>query len=336
MIPCPVCNGEVREDGCKRTFVSSYNDFQYKLYHCNGCHIEFWHPLKIIPDFYENEHCAAYEEFHSGVRELPQWCEPFFEKFPLRAGRLLDIGCGEGIFLKSAEKSGFEVWGIDIDRKSVEVARNKFGLNNVYHMSLDNFLNFAAEKNISFDVVTFFEVLEHQDSPANFIEGVKKILKKGGYIVGSVPNRERLFADSDRKLFLADFPPHHFLWFSREVLKRYLQQNEFGFFESYPVQLNIRELSAWIEAVLFGEWSKKVKRKCTSIFLQPYIKTGKDLNRRIETFENIYRKNAGTCFLRFLRALRDILFFLPAALIYFQFNRQGLQIYFQSVYKPLK
>jgi 2-polyprenyl-3-methyl-5-hydroxy-6-metoxy-1,4-benzoquinol methylase len=40
-------------------------------------------------------------------------------------------------------------------------------------------------------VITFFEVLEHQDKPREFLEMVKGLLKEGGYIAGSVPNRER-------------------------------------------------------------------------------------------------------------------------------------------------
>jgi 2-polyprenyl-3-methyl-5-hydroxy-6-metoxy-1,4-benzoquinol methylase len=60
-------------------------------------------------------------------------------------------------------------------------------------MSLEEFYEYAKEKNLKFDVITFFEVLEHQDKPREFLEMVKGFLKGGGYIAGSVPNRDGMF-----------------------------------------------------------------------------------------------------------------------------------------------
>ena len=333
MISCPVCDIEIQSENYIKTYVSSFDATQYKLYHCYGCHIEFWYPLSVRPEFYEDEHCAAYEEFHSGFRQLPEWCAPFFEKFPFKKGKLLDIGCGDGIFLKSAENSGFEAWGIDFDKKSIETARNKLGLNNVYPMSLEEFMTFAAEKNVVFDVITFFEVLEHQDRPEEFIRSIKKILNNGGYIAGSVPNRERLFVNLDRELFSADFPPHHFLWFSKDVLKNLFLRNGFNRIELYPANLNLLKLSGWVESILLGRFSKKIKKSLKSSFLSPYVKNGKDLNKRIETFEELYGKSRRTYFLKFLRMIRNIIFVPLALFIYLEFNRRGPQIYFQAIYK---
>jgi 2-polyprenyl-3-methyl-5-hydroxy-6-metoxy-1,4-benzoquinol methylase len=61
-------------------------------------------------------------------------------------------------------------------------------------MSLEEFYEYAKEKNLKFDVITFFEVLEHQDKLREFLEMVKGLLREGGYIAGSVPNRKWLFA----------------------------------------------------------------------------------------------------------------------------------------------
>ena len=104
------------------------------------------------------------------------------------------MGCGDGRFLRYAKEQGFEVWVIDFDKKSVESAKRNFGIDTIFAMSLEEFYEYAKEKNLKFDAITFFEVLEHQDKPREFLEMVKGLLKEGGYIAGSVPNRKWLFA----------------------------------------------------------------------------------------------------------------------------------------------
>jgi hypothetical protein len=49
---------------------------------------------------------------------------------------------------------------------------------------------------------------------------VKGLLKEGGYIAGSVSNRERLFVEMVWKSFHEDYPPHHFLRFSRPSVEK--------------------------------------------------------------------------------------------------------------------
>lgn len=84
-------------------------------------------------------------------------------------------------------------------------------------MSLDEFVEFAKDKNLKFDVVTFFEVLEHQDKPKQFLENVGKLLKPNGFIAGSVPNRDFILKEINWKYFSVDYPPHHFLRFSSKA-----------------------------------------------------------------------------------------------------------------------
>jgi SAM-dependent methyltransferase len=168
--------------------------------------------LKIIPEFYESEVFEDYVAFHEGVgTRLGENHKASFEYFPSNIrGKLLDVGCGDGRFLRHAKEQGFEVWGIDFDKKSVESAKRNLGIDTVFAMSLEEFYEYAKEKNLKFDVITFFEVLEHQDKPREFLEMVKGLLRDGGYIAGSVPNRESVFVKIIRDNH-ADYPPHHYL-----------------------------------------------------------------------------------------------------------------------------
>jgi SAM-dependent methyltransferase len=127
---------------------------------------------------------------------------------------------------------------------------------------LEEFYEYAKEKNLKFDVITFFEVLEHQDKPREFLEMVRGLLKEGGYIAGSVPNRERLFVEIGWKYFHGDHPPHHFLRFSKSSLEKALNFPGFKDVEVYKLDFPFIELFPYLEKKLFGNLDKlKIKLK---------------------------------------------------------------------------
>lgn len=69
----------------------------------------------------------------------------------------------------------------------------------------DSFVNLVKEIHERFDIISFFEVLEHLDNPVRFIEHIRGLLKPGGHIIPSVPNRNS-FLDT---LAESDYPPNH-------------------------------------------------------------------------------------------------------------------------------
>lgn len=134
-----------------------------------------------------------YEQMYRGRDEKLLPLEPghkYFLKDALapRGGELLDIGCGTGNFLAAARDAGYRVTGIELDRKAASFAKERLGLQRVLPLTIADFVQQTA--NETFDVVTFFEVLEHQAEPAEFLRGVKACLKPRGTIALSVPNRE--------------------------------------------------------------------------------------------------------------------------------------------------
>ncbi len=96
-------------------------------------------------------------------------------------GSALDIGCNEGGLSKRFP--GIDYHGIDIDKDAVSTARKK-GLNVVQH-NLDTQLPYTAN---SFDVVFCLDVLEHLSNPKSVMMEIKRVVKKNGKIVISLPN----------------------------------------------------------------------------------------------------------------------------------------------------
>jgi len=326
-VKCPICYTEVEERNFKETYVSPYNNQEYKRYECPNCDVHWWEPLKIIPEFYESEvfeYCIA---FHEAVgTRLGENHKAFFKYFPSNVrGRLLDVGCGDGRFLRHAKEQSFEVWGIDFDKKSVENVKRNLGIDTIFSMSLEEFYEYAKEKNLKFDVITFFEVLEHQDKPREFLEMVIGLLKEGGYIAGSVPNRESMFVKIIRDNH-GDYPPHHFLRFSKSSLEKALSFSGFKDVEVYKLDFPFIELFPYLEKKLFGNLDK-LKIKLKSMVL------GNERKARayaVEDLAEVSPSKGKAYILMMLKLIRNAIL-LPFALGYAgKLKGNGHSLYFQA------
>ena len=167
-----------------------------------------------------------YEQMYGGRDEKVLALEPGHKYFLAdtlapRGGELLDIGCGTGNFLAAARDAGYRVTGTELDRNAARFATERLGLERVLPLTIAEFAEKHPEQ--KFDVVTFFEVLEHQTAPGEFLQKVKSCLKPRGVIGLSVPNRERWMTGPD----VLDYPPNHFLRWSAAALKKFLATQGF-------------------------------------------------------------------------------------------------------------
>lgn len=159
------------------------------------------------------------------------------ERFGKKLGKLLDVGCGEGFFLKAAKDRGWEVTGIEISLNHQPLPEYKLNIVN------EDILKAVLEEN-SFDVITFYDVLEHLPYPSEAINKAMSLLKKGGLLVIRVPNERFLrikmeiistFLGRDFYLKNNNFsimgyyaPETHLYNFNRETLKVLLQNKGFN------------------------------------------------------------------------------------------------------------
>jgi SAM-dependent methyltransferase len=330
MLTCPICKVEVETSSFKETYVSPYNNQEYKRYECLNCDVHWWEPRKIIPEFYESEvieYCIAFHEV-VGTR-LGENHKAFFKHFPSNVrGKLLDVGCGDGRFLRHAKEQGFEIWGIDFDKKSVENAKRNLGIDTVFAMSLEEFYEYAKEKNLKFDVITFFEVLEHQDKPREFLEMVKGLLKEGGYIAGSVPNRERFLREIYWKILHSDHPPHHFLRFSRRSLENALKLSGFENAHVYIMDFTFDEIYPYVEMKLLGRFYNLRNllksmvlgdRKKAVAYVDDIVASSTSHSEKIRAY-----------LLKGLKLMRNVLLF-PFAFVYIKkAQNRGQVLYFQT------
>ena len=212
---CPACNEKIITSP-----INNHNG--YSLYHCYVCDLVFWYPMKSPgPGFYQE----ALVLTSARPVWLAHWGQKqFLKDMPAENGRLLDIGCGLGDFLYKANEAGYNVSGIDFTPNCVEIVRRRFGFADIYSLTLQDFSVMKPEN--SYDVITFFEVLEHLDVLTDFLSLVKKLLKPGGYIACSVPNRDKWRFSSI--IEECDYPPNHFTHWNPRSLTWLLENDDFS------------------------------------------------------------------------------------------------------------
>jgi 2-polyprenyl-3-methyl-5-hydroxy-6-metoxy-1,4-benzoquinol methylase len=103
-------------------------------------------------------------------------------------GRLLSVGCGLGFDLKVAKDLGFDATGLESSEVAVRYAQDFVGVP-VMHGTLETFSGADG----SFDVVTFWDVLEHLPDPCGALARAASLLRPGGIVVVRTPNVRGLF-----------------------------------------------------------------------------------------------------------------------------------------------
>ncbi|HEX8029088.1 MAG TPA: methyltransferase domain-containing protein [Vicinamibacterales bacterium] len=127
------------------------------------------------------------------------------------AGRVLDIGCGKGAFLRSfkARRPGWQCVGIEPSREEAALARADGQLE--VH---EGMLGSTPLPGDSFDLISIMHVLEHVPRPLEALRQIRDWLKPGGLVFIEVPNTADLNMFYDLLLFehLYHFTPETLAW----------------------------------------------------------------------------------------------------------------------------
>lgn len=126
--------------------------------------------------------------------------------------RVLEVGCGNGSFLKMLKERNIQGVGLELNKDAAEVL-NKSGYNILTGSIQDNSHNLDG----NFDIVVAFQVLEHINDVHTFLESLIKVLNKNGILILSVPNNNAFLKYTYPSVL--NLPPHHAGWWNLESLK---------------------------------------------------------------------------------------------------------------------
>ncbi|MDD4910396.1 MAG: class I SAM-dependent methyltransferase [Candidatus Omnitrophica bacterium] len=110
-------------------------------------------------------------------------------------GKILDVGQGDGSFVKCCQRAGIEAAGIDINDD----------------------VNFEHDKlpyeDGQFDIAFLYSVLEHISDPSNLLGEIKRVLVNNGIVVIITPNIDQVkFGFFDDHTHVRPYNPRNIVW----------------------------------------------------------------------------------------------------------------------------
>ncbi|MGH9337496.1 MAG: class I SAM-dependent methyltransferase [Vicinamibacteria bacterium] len=205
-------------------------------------------------DRYFNAEARAYF-IDNRVRPLERHLAP--------GARVLDVGCGTGVFVRVMRDRGYRARGIDLSPRSVDIGREKLALGD--EISLAHWSEVGRDLN---DAVTAWTLIEHLKDPEGFVRRAATVLAPGGLLLLECPTVDSLLFRYLRDSFFWVMPFYHLFLFSRRGIRTLLDRCDFEVVEEYNMPRNwyfvasvCRSLSLDVDEMAQGtRWGEVVKR----------------------------------------------------------------------------
>lgn len=175
----------------------------------------------------------------------------FVERFGLSGRRVLEIGCGDGYFLRAMQDAGAECVGVEPSNAQRELALARGLKVEAGILSSERQLPAAP-----FDAFVTRQVFEHVEDMREFLLTIRGNLRSGAVGLVEVPNLDKLVAEG--RFF--DFIPEHINYFTPRSLSLALQLAGFEVLEVRPVQEgeSLRALVRWVALSDYGSLVSRV------------------------------------------------------------------------------
>jgi SAM-dependent methyltransferase len=108
----------------------------------------------------------------------------------IKGKRVLDIGCGGGLFLARMKAEGADVLGVELSDTRAHYAKTKHGFDVIKRTIEDEYWQAFHG---TFDVVTLWDVIEHVNFPLATLSAAAKMLKSGGILLIDTPCRDAFY-----------------------------------------------------------------------------------------------------------------------------------------------
>lgn len=146
----------------------------------------------------------------------------YVQRFCAPGARLLDVGASYGHFLAAAQKA-YKASGIEVSAAAAEWGRTTFGVN----VTVGSVYELSKGREAACDAITFWDVIEHLESPGAALDEIRRTLAPGGWLFVSTPDAGSLAATLMGARWHYLDPVQHINLFSRANLVRLLSDRGF-------------------------------------------------------------------------------------------------------------
>jgi len=181
---CPVCEAKAE----RKVFIKNGGTYVK----CGTCGMVYLNPVfkdDELRTYYENN-TAAQASAHVNESDFYRsiYTTGLFSigKFT-ETGSILDIGCSGGFFLDIAKESGWQPYGIELNRSEFLIARKKG--HEVWNLPIEE-ISIKAK----LSAITMWDVFEHIKLGAQYLESLKSLLSDDGVVFMQIPNAASLTA----------------------------------------------------------------------------------------------------------------------------------------------
>lgn len=236
---CPVCNSVNFKPFlvCKDNTVSRET---FNIVECISCGFKFTNPRPEedkLGDYYKSEEYVSHSNTNKGlINSAYQMVRKYtlLKKLQLiskfyKTGKILDIGCGTGEFLKTFKDAKWQTLGIEPSPDVRKMAIENYGLDVREEAEINNL------EASSFDVITMWHVLEHVPNLSDRMEDLKRLIKPNGIIIIAVPNCTSLDAKIYKENWAAYDVPRHLYHFSPKDIETVFKNHELKVFRILPM-----------------------------------------------------------------------------------------------------
>ena len=183
---------------------------ELSLFECPDTKMRFFYPPSL----------AGNGEFYTSLEDLSgyynEWRWDHDQAYPFIPlnSTVLDIGCGRGSFLEKLKKEKkCLVHGLELNPSAYKVLQQR-----KISSQMQTIEDHCLINKEHYDVITFFQVLEHISSVRTFLDATIECLKPGGLMIAAVPHNKPYMFGFNKYDWL-NLPPHHMGWWNDESLQ---------------------------------------------------------------------------------------------------------------------
>jgi 2-polyprenyl-6-hydroxyphenyl methylase/3-demethylubiquinone-9 3-methyltransferase len=139
----------------------------------------------------DSESAYIETQLQANSQKFKHQVEILKRQLPVENAKVLDIGCGGGLFLSLLKPDGISVVGIELSDSRAHYAATKHDLE-IYKHPIESDFWQKGYKNY-FDAVTLWDVIEHVNYPFQTLQCAVNVLKKDGLLFIDTPCRDSFY-----------------------------------------------------------------------------------------------------------------------------------------------